>query len=494
MTYYLQHAGQPSAKRLLKRVADLKDYKTSDNLRSLDLRQEDVVIRWTLTDEAEVVGGQGRILNPFAAVQRVRSRATMSQFLRMVGVRTLVTSANGNMPTFLRHYRFPIFDLQALACFRADQGPAWLNQRIQRIQEHFREVPLDDDKVTTRAMYQAIRALHALGLDHGLVSISMAKKGVLYVVDVTPAPMLSGRLLELYANGIEAHQKREEEIEKTGIGPFMLGADVELMLRNATGKMVLASKYFTRKGHIGCDDRSIQFDGKRLPLLELRPAPSAQPLTVVSNLRNLMAEASATIDRGNVEWRAGSMPFRPFCIGGHIHFSGIPFSSHLVRVLDNYLGLPLMLVEDQRSAILRRKRYGFYGDVRHKDYGGFEYRTPASFIVSRDVTTAALCIAYVIATHHRELPVADIYEKSLQQAFFQGRTEVLAPIAERNLALLAGLPAYQRVRDYIEPLVAMILAGTIWDESTDVRAVWGIPVQRTRSLLRTRRRRVAARA
>ncbi|MCL6453408.1 MAG: hypothetical protein K6T78_07225 [Alicyclobacillus sp.] len=476
MTYYLLYRGQPSAKRLLKRVANLRPFTTASELRS-----DDVVIRWGATDTPDPVNTQ--VLNPSAAVARTRSRSEMAQFLRRVGVR--VVSKGSNQPTFLRHYRFPIFDLQALTCFRADQGAAWLNQRIQRVPEHFREVPLDDDKVTTRAMYYALRALHALGLDHGLVSVSMAPQGVLYVVDVTPAPVLSGRLLDLYANAVEASIDRDAESPS----PFLLGTDVELMLRNSAGKMVLASRYFTRKGAIGCDDRSIQFDGKRLPLLELRPAPAAQPMTVVSNLRALMVEASETINREGVEWRAGSMPFRPFSIGGHIHFSGIPFSSRLVRVLDNYLGLPLMVVEDPRTAVLRRKRYGFYGDVRHKDHGGFEYRTPASFVVSPEVTAAALALAYVIGHHHRELPIpTDLYEASLQRAFFQGQAEVLAPLAEHNLTLLSRFSAYQRVREQIEPLIAMIQSRTVWNEDIDVRVAWGIPLSKKKPTKRGRRR------
>lgn len=481
MTYYLLHAGQPSAKRLLRRVADLQE--ASNN----DIKADDVVVRWGQT------GGEdppiGRILNPHQAVSRVQSRTSMAQFLRKMGLRVLTKAQlkGQNASTFVRQYRFPVFDHQALACFRSESGPAWMNQRIQRVQDNFREVSLEDDKITMRAMYTAVRALHALGLDHGLVSMAQAQRGVLYVVDVTPSPVLKGRMLELFARGVQDMMQRDAVQSRQG--PVQLGLDVELMLRNRAGKMVLASKYFGRKGKIGCDNRSVQFDGKRLPLLELRPDPAPNPLSLASNLKELMVEASETINREVVEWRAGSMPFRPFCIGGHIHFSGVPFSSHMVRVLDNYIGLPLMLVEDPKTAALRRKRYGFYGDVRHKDYGGFEYRTPASFIASRDVTVAALCVAYVVALHHRELPVFDIYDKPLQTAFFSGNKDVLAPVAERNFALLAQTAAYQRVREHIEPLLFMIRSGATWNEDQDVRVEWEVPLRKPQ---RTRRRRRAS--
>lgn len=486
MTYYLLHTGQPSAKRLLRRVADLREYKSA-----ADVRPDDTIIRWGQSFEADPP--QGKVQNPAEAIARAKSRPQMVGFLRRMGVRTLPKNQNTNGITIVRHYRFPIYDLHALTCFRADSGPAWMNQRIQRIQDNFREVALDDDKVTTRAMYLAARAVHALGLDNGLVSIAMGQKGMLYVVDVTANPVLKGRLLDLYARAIERDIDREEELSHTP-GPFLLGTDVEIMLRNSlSGKMVLASRYFSRRGKIGCDDRSIQFDGKRLPLLELRPDPDANPMALVASLKQLMSEASQSINRKNVEWRAGSMPFRPYSIGGHIHFSGVPFSSHFVRVLDNYVGLPLMLVEDQKTAVERRKRYGFYGDVRHKDYGGFEYRTPASFIVSPEITAAALCLAYVVAVHHRELPVVDLYDKNLQQNFFRGQVSALAPIAERNLTILQRTPTYARYRDQIDPLLAMIKSGTVWDESQDVRVAWGIPlVKPTAAPAATRRRRRVA--
>ena len=172
------------------------------------------------------------------------------------------------------------------------------------------------------------------------------------------------------------------------------------------------------------------------------------------------------------------MPFRPYSTGAHIHFSNIPYSSHLVKVLDNYLGLPLMMVEEKRTASLRRPRYGFLGDVREKDYGGFEYRTPASFIVDKAVTAAALCIAYLIGIHHMDLAAADIYEPNLQTAFYQGNREALFPLVERNFSVLRKLPMYDRYREYIDPLSQMIQARETWDESVDIRTEWGIPLEK----------------
>jgi hypothetical protein len=485
MTYYLLHAGQPSAQRLLKRVPRLHVYRSSTAVGS-----SDVVIRWGETTESD--SSHGKILNPYDSVLRTKNRMAMGKFLRRVGIRFMLTEKKDaeNNQRIIRQYRIPYFDLSALACFRSDRGAAWINQRIQRLQESFREVPFDDDKVTTRAIQLGMRTLHSLGLDHGLVSIGMGPHGILHVLDVTTNPILQGRLLDLYKQALEDYIDQDERLAKSGVGPFLLGSDMELMLCNSTGKLVLASKYLSRKGKVGCDDRSIQFDGQRLPLMELRPDPDDTPIGLLANLRSTMMEAATKINNTHIQWRAGSMPFRPYCTGGHLHFSNVPFSSHFIRVLDNYLGVPLMMVEDPLTARLRRPRYGFLGDVRHKNYGGFEYRTPGSFLVSPDVTAAAYCLAYVLAVHHRELPVFDIYEENMQSAFYLNRTDVMRPVVERNLTYLRRLAGYDRYKEYIDPLFEMIQDGLTWDEQVDVKAVWAI---RSATRVRTIRARKAER-
>ncbi|RIV29322.1 hypothetical protein D2Q93_00270 [Alicyclobacillaceae bacterium I2511] len=479
MAYYLLHAGQPSAVRLLRRVRRLHEYASNSLVTS-----SDTVIRWGQSKENDP--SLGYILNPGAALARVRSRTAVGRLLQRFGIRFLPLdkSEDTSEVHIVRQYRFPIFNLQALACFRADHGPAWISRRIQRVQESFREVDFDSENVNTRAMWLALRSLHSLGLDHGLVSIGMTQKGVLYVLDVTVTPLLTGRLLELYTQAVEVLMDSGDENGATGLSQLQLGTDIELMLCNAQGKMVLASRYATRTGRVGCDDRSIQFDGKRLPLLEFRPDSSATPAGLLENLRETMLEGLELIPWPKIEWRAGSMPFRPFCTGGHIHISGIPFSSRLVRALDNYLGLLTMMVEDPLTARLRRPRYGFLGDIRFKQHGGFEYRTPASFVVNKEVTEAALTLAYVVARYHHDLPVFDLYEPGLQTAFYEGQSAILFPIAQRNMFFLRALPNYGQSREALEPLFDMIQQNQHWDEQMDVRKVWGLPVVKKRQTTR----------
>ncbi|GMA61471.1 hypothetical protein NZD89_17300 [Alicyclobacillus fastidiosus] len=486
MAYYLLHRNQPSAKRLLAKLSRLSRYVATNSV-----TDSDVLLRWGAAEESDPQ--QGSVLNTKDAIARIASRVEMGKFLRRVGVRVAArTTKFGGVTTFSRQYRIPMFDLVPIGCFRSDSGANWASARISRVHASFDEIAVTEDKQTRRAIFLATRTLHALGLDFGMVSIGVGPKGLLQVMDVTATPVLEGRMLEMYKDAMTAFMEREEQARR-GTYTVTLGSDVELMLRNPQGKMVLASNYFTRRGRVGCDDRSVNFDGKRLPLLELRPSPDPTPNGLLQNLRGTMREASERINRANVEWRAGSMPFRPYCTGGHIHFSGIPFSSQLVKVLDNYLGLPLMAVEVRQTAGWRRPKYGYLGDVRHKDYGGFEYRTPASFICSETVTTAAFHLAHMLATHYRDFSIPDLYTPNVQTAFYDGNVGVIRPLIQRNIETIRRHAAYSQYREYIEPLFVMIEQGRTWNENVDVRVEWGIPTQRTsvKSSVKTRRAKVA---
>jgi len=485
MAYYLLHTGQPSAKRMMQQVARLHRYQSTSQM-----TQADTLIRWGRSRESDPL--LGRVLNPRDAINRTLSRGRMVTTLRRYGIRCAGRQQlqNGSLG-LTRQYRIAVFDMHPLACFRLDVPPMWINQRIQRVQDNFEEVSLTDDRLTRRVVRLAMRTLHALGLDFGLVSIGVVGRTALYILDVTPHPVLSGRLAELFGQGVEDFVDRTESFLAEVSPRIVLGTDMELMLRNSAGKMVLASKYFTRLGSVGCDGRSVQRDGKRLPLLELRPNPEDSPVKLLNNLRETMLAAAKKINRANVEWRGGSMPFRPYGIGGHIHFSGVPLSSHLIKVLDLYLAVPLMLVENPQTAALRRPTYGFLGDFRPKDWG-FEYRTPASFLVSKEVTEAAYCLAYVLAVHHAELPLVDIYEPTIQQSFYNGSAETFHPIVAANLSVLRQLSTYDRFRSYIEPLFRMVESGQSWDENVDVRKVWAIPLAQTTAVNSAGRRRVRA--
>lgn len=482
MTIYLLSRSQKSARRLAQ-MARVSPY--SESLR---LAEDDTVLRYGQSGPPDPPGVH--VLNRQSAIQATVSKPSMAKFLRRVGVRFVLPvrkSGDDASRRFVRQYRVPVFDHRVLACFKYEGTEPWTNGRISRLPVTSSEVDVEDDPVAKRAGWLACRAIHALGLDYGLVSLGLGPKGVLHVLDVTARPVLEGRLLELFAAAVDDYADRASDLRSLPVTSVTLGTDIEIMLQNEQGKMVLASRYLTRRGRVGCDDRSVQYDGKRLPLMELRPDPDSSPAGLYVNLRTTMLEAARKVNRAGVAWRAGSTPFPGYSTGGHIHISGVPISSRLVRALDAYLGLPLMAVENPQTSRRRRPRYGFLGDVREKSHGGFEYRTPASFVVNPEITLASFCLVQLICLYYQDLPEMWLYDPPLQTAFYTGDVSALADVLQESCQAMRGVPLYRRYEDQIEPLYQMIAEGQMWDESVDVRDVWAVPKvvptekQRTRS-------------
>jgi hypothetical protein len=237
-----------------------------------------------------------------------------------------------------------------------------------------------------------------------------------------------------------------------------------------------------RVGVVGCD--AVILSGHRvlLPLVELRPQPSTSPLALTHHLRNLMQQAARMINDPKLEWLAGAMPVKGLPLGGHIHFSGVDISSRLLRVLDNYLALPLLLLEDE-TVHRRRPRYGFLGDFRLQSHGGFEYRALPSWLVSPEVTAGALSLAYVIIHHYLELNQRPLHRSEVQRAFYQGDKNVIGPLAEILWQDIKQTAMYERYHAQLNPLYQMIVQRQAWSEQQDFRRNWRIsPVQVTSPL------------
>ncbi|MFC4766392.1 putative amidoligase domain-containing protein [Effusibacillus consociatus] len=465
MGYLLLHTGQPTAKRLLRRIPQLAGVENIN-----DVKSNDRVIRWGNVSgsdrEAEFV------LNPRASIVRTRSRLEMLSILHQNGIRCpySVESGKERLISLSRHYRVPVFNMRAISIYKSDGKLIWLDRRITRVNDQFREVPLDEDRVATRVARLAVRAVHALGLDFGLVSLGISTKGFAYVLDVSPAPILKDNLLDTFSNAIRNWIEEEDQIDPPS---FKMGTDLEFMLRNREGKMVVASNYLPRNGKVGCDALSIRREGRKLPLAEIRPAPSSSPIRLVKNIEDTLLEAKRLIPR-NVQWVAGSMPFRNFGIGGHIHYSNLPLSSQLVKALDNYLALPVMLIEDPATAVRRRPKYGFLGDIRLKSHGGWEYRTLGSWMISPAISTAILCLAHLAATHYRELNRTPLSNPELQRAFYNGDKKTLRPYFEEIWQDIEDTSMYETYEEYLDIISTMVRNGETWNELSDIKRAWGI--------------------
>ncbi|PWK15517.1 putative amidoligase domain-containing protein [Tumebacillus permanentifrigoris] len=491
MGYLLLHSGQPSAKRLLRRVVECTGVEGLDPVAS-----QDVVIRFGNTN-----GDDSRAawtLNPRQAILNTTQRKNMLRILKQNGVYTPsitvesgaefpseVVLDNGNRVKVIRHYRVPIFDLQPLAVFRADSKDVWLQARVNRNQtDRFREVAFDEDVYATRAVRLAMRSLHALGLDFGVVTLGITARDRTICLNVNPAPILHGRMVELFEEAVNAFITRDRaetsswERNERYDGEFKMGTDLEFMLRSAQGRMVLASKYLPRAGRVGCDDRSLELDGERFPLAEVRPDPATTPEELVANIRETLTEAQGLIRSRNVQWLAGSMPFKNFPLGGHIHFSDLTYSSRLVKVFDTYLGLPIMMLEANTTATKRRPKYGFLGDVRFKSHGGFEYRTPGSWLVSPEIALAVSALAYVVAVHHRDLTESLFISPAKQRQFYLADKHELNADFQRIWSQIEATTTYRRYQGALRIFPEMVAQGISWDEAVDIRRSWGLPIEK----------------
>lgn len=492
MGYLLLHSGQPSAKRLQRRVVECTGVEDLDPVAS-----QDVVIRFGNTNGDDTRAAW--TLNPRQAILNTTQRKKMLRILKQNGVYTPsvhmeggaelpseVLLDNGNRVKVIRHYRVPIFDLQALAVFRADSKDVWLQAKVNKTNnDRFHEVEFDEDVYATRAVRLALRALHALGLDFGVVTLGITARDRTICLNVTPTPILHGRMLDLFEEALNAFITRDsaEQAEwnrnNRYTERFLMGTDLEFMLRSAQGRMVLASKYLPRKGRVGCDDRSIAQDGERFPLAEVRPDPAATPEELIANIRETLSEAQQLIRARNIQWLAGSMPFKNFPLGGHIHFSDLPYSSRLVKVFDTYLGLPLMMIEANTTASKRRPKYGFLGDVRFKSHGGFEYRTPGSWLVSPEVALAVSALAYVVAVHHRDLTESLFTSPQKQRQFYLADKRELNEDFQRIWREIESTSTYRRYQGVLRIFPEMVSQGISWNEAVDIRRTWGLQVEKT---------------
>lgn len=462
-----------------------------------------VIVQWGASHSAL---SHEYVLNPVKMTRRALRRTTRHKLLRLGGQLTESDRAAGSgagapgstdsgrtsaesaaaerkpaerrgMPgrsarhRYSREYIVPVFHLEALAAFEKTAGPLVAGSLPQNRAVRYRELasPVRGYHAS-RAVREAVRAIYALGLDFGAVYLGVRPDGRLVVRDVQPAPRLSERLAELFAEAIHRFDEQLQREPQQG-AEVVLGTDPEFLLRNKDGKVVFASRYMDKAGKVGCDSIVLPDRRKLFPLAELRPDPASEPEQLVRNLRWTMRRALRIIGDSTLEWVAGGMPLSGFPLGGHIHFSGVPLNARLLRALDNYLALPLVLLEDATTG-RRRPRYGFLGDFRRQSHGGFEYRTPPSWIVSPLIAAGVLSLARVVAEHYRGLRQFPLEAEEVQAFYYEGSKEELLPIVRRLWEEVEGLPAYARYKAHLDPFKERLFRMEGWHEQEDFRARW----------------------
>jgi hypothetical protein len=378
---------------------------------------------------------------------------------------------------FSYEYTIPVFHLHALALFQKKTVVfygAKLPASLQKPEEgSFEEVSAETLSYhAVRSKREAVKALYALGLDYGIVHIGVKPNGELVVLEVQAVPLLTERLAELFAEALQrfaddiaiAYSQKEEP---------MLGADPEFLLRDPQGKVVFASKFLEKEGAVGCDAIVLPSFRKIYPLAEIRPEPSIELDRLLNHVHRTMHLAAHKITDSSLEWLAGGMPIKGFPLGGHLHFSGVWLNNELLRVLDNYLALPLVLIEDTTTGN-RKPKYGFLGDFRKQRHGGFEYRVLPSWLVSPKVTRGIFAMAKLIATHYRQLPARPLESAAVQAAYYEGDKQLIRPLLPALWNDLSRLPDYRKHEAALLALKSMLLRMQSWDEQQDIRRKWQI--------------------
>lgn len=167
------------------------------------------------------------------------------------------------------------------------------------------------------------------------------------------------------------------------------------------------------------------------------------------------------------------MPKPGFALGGHLHFSGVRLTTRLLVALDNYLALPLVMVEREEERA-RRPRYGFLGDFRRKTHGGFEYRTLSSWLVTPRLAMAVCSLALFIAQYHDELKQNPLDALPLQEAYYSGDKAVLHKAVASLWEELRTLKSFRPYEAAARPLMERALSFKPWPSERDVRKFWKI--------------------
>lgn len=329
------------------------------------------------------------------------------------------------------------------------------------------------DAALRRVARVAVRALYTLRLDVGAAEVALAGDGRCAVRGVRPLLSDGARqsaALRRFAATLGAAGALDEGRR------ILLGADPEFALLMPSGKVAPASRFFGA-GAGGAAGADAVLLGRRLlyPVAELRPAPAESPAALAGNIRRLMLAAAAKVRDPGLRWVAGAMPVPGLALGGHIHISGAPLTGRLLRLLDSCAAYPLAMVEDPAGRG-RRPRYGSLGDFRLQPHGGFEYRTLPSWLVSPAAAKAAFALALLCAREALTLPRIPAAEERFRAAYYAGDRSELSACLDDIADVVTRSASYEELAPCIEPLFQAARSGKTWDEKSDFRLKWKIPL------------------
>jgi hypothetical protein len=394
--------------------------------------------------------------------------------LQRHGIRMHARTNLSSQQLIYRTWYIPVFALDALGIFSA-QGQAQplteitsVNSATRSSRSHFLQV----------AMRLAIRVVYVLGLKYGVVMITRNEAGLPVVSELqTSLRNVHEPMLKRLKEAMHSERERLTQISNPVMATetMQFGLDIEFIFRRPgpNGKVVPASRFFKRNGQVGCD--SVRIGGKLYyPLAELRPSPAVEPQELFRNLYAAMRKAASLVGDASLEWLAGGLPARGLPLGGHIHVSGVLLNADLLRAMDNYMALPLVLIEDSTTS-RRRRAYGALGDFRRQFHGGFEYRTLPSWIVSPAIAMGIIALARVTVEHYPELRQRPLARPEILAAYYAGDKSFIRPVVQALWDDLEATSSYKRYERALNRLKHAIMRMKSWNEQRDVRIAWKIP-------------------
>lgn len=411
------------------------------------------------------------VLNGKEAIANALDPAVTRKMLADIGI-SYAEKGKPAMAT-IRRYIAIVFQQNIISLYRSSEPRLWLHTRIREGENDYEEIASDQKTKEIRRLRQyAVRSVYALGLDFAAVYFGVGLNGEVYVLGIAPTFRMTDTLARKFVFHV-AQFCRRYNMRKQSI---MLGADLEFVLRNSAGKLILASSCFPKEGIVGCDRATLRGDTTKthLPLGELRPEPAEDAKELFRNLYRAMMVGIRKIGSSHIEWVVGGMPLTGYPIGGHIHFSGIAPNSQLLRALDAYLALSVFLIESPRS-LARRPRYGQLGDMRLQFHGGFEYRTLPSWLASPKVARGVIALSHLIAESYQNLRALPLLSSRMHHAFYQGNRDAFAPLMSGLWEELRQVDGYARYASYLEPFAQQVLERGEWEEYVDIRPAWKLP-------------------
>lgn len=422
--------------------------------RPSEIATADVIVNWTALRERPPQWQGMFVLNRPEAVALARDATSRKQIWRHFGLEDRMSRLASVW------YRVYVFDFRILAVFLG----------IRRASKRrFRRVRPSNDKELEKVGEAAIRALHALRLDFGAVDIA-PRGDVFAVVGLRLRLSSSGKIARAYAEAIKRYMQRWARSPRD----FLLGADPEFIIRDRkTRTLVIASRYLSREGRVGLDSQRVRGTRFSRPIVEVRPPPAYEPAELVRSIAQLLRTVPRALRRRNLGWYAGSGPMSAYPIGGHIHFGGLPLTAGLIRAMDAYIALPVLLIEDSSRARRRRSRYGNLGEVRFKKWG-FEYRTLPSWLVAPHFAEAVLSLTKLVCSHWRELRLDPFLNPELVSDFYNCRKNNFYLWFDQIWADIQSLPDYAAYAKSLNVFPQLVLDRKRWYEERDFRREWGL--------------------